>query len=264
MTTVACREPGLSLSVVRISHPAGVAVVAHRHAEGQLLLLEQGTLKISCDSGWWLAPPGQAVWVPAGVDHQASYSEASLVLRLLLESPQLSGLPPYCLVFGVSPLLWALAREGLEFGRAGRVGGDEPLIAALVLHQLRQPPRAPLYFLPGGHSRRLQAVITRLQRAPASRETLEQLAEFAHCSSRTQARLFETETGMGFTRWRDQLHLICALDGLARGWSVTRTALELGYLSPSSFSTMFSRVAGVAPSRFAASEKALEAQALRQ
>jgi len=240
----------LPLTARRIRHNSGTDLAMHTHAEGQLLLLEQGTLSIACEQGWWLVPPGQAIWIPAGMPHKASYSEASSLLRLMMREGIYPGLPASCLVFSCSALLVVLVQEACRFGLAERTSGDEELIAALIAHQLGLPVARPQYFLPGGHSRRLQQVTDYLRHNPASRETLEQLALLAHCSSRTLARLFENETGMCFSRWREQLHLNCAMDALARGQSVTSTALKLGYLSPSSFSTMFTRACGMPPSHF--------------
>jgi AraC-like DNA-binding protein len=45
--------------------------------------------------------------------------------------------------------------------------------------------------------------------------------------------------------------LLVALPRLAAGESVTAIALDLGYDSPAAFSTMFRRLLGVPPSRYA-------------
>lgn len=240
-----------SLSADRIRHHSGTDLDMHTHTTGQLLILEQGTLNMVCEQGWWLVPPGQAIWIPTGTPHKASYSKTSSLLRLMISEEIYPGLSASCLVFNCSALLMVLVQEACRFGQTERASGDEELIAALIAHQLSLPVTRPQYFLPNGHSRRLQLVTEYLRNNPASRETLEQLALLAHCSSRTLARLFESETGMRFSRWREQLHLNCAMDALARGQSVTSTALALGYLSPSSFSTMFTRACGMPPSHFA-------------
>lgn len=55
---------------------------------------------------------------------------------------------------------------------------------------------------------------------------------------------------MTFGRWREHLRIVCAVDKLARGRSITQTALELGYRSASSFTTLFTRVLAVPPRRY--------------
>jgi AraC-like DNA-binding protein len=66
---------------------------------------------------------------------------------------------------------------------------------------------------------------------------------------RTLARLFKDGLGMGFAEWRRQVQLATAVAELIQGVSISAIARKLGY-SPSSFSDMFRRELGVAPSQF--------------
>jgi AraC-like DNA-binding protein len=78
---------------------------------------------------------------------------------------------------------------------------------------------------------------------------LDRWAEQAGASRRTLARLFRSETGLGFAEWRARLR---AVDGLARlsdGASVGETAVSVGYASPSAFSAMIHRTLGSPPRR---------------
>jgi AraC-like DNA-binding protein len=54
-------------------------------------------------------------------------------------------------------------------------------------------------------------------------------------SGRTLARKFFAETGLTLRDWRRRLKLFRAIELLENGLDVTRTALELGYGSTSSF-----------------------------
>jgi AraC-like DNA-binding protein len=110
---------------------------------------------------------------------------------------------------------------------------------------------APILFLPAGQDRRLRRVTEHLRAHPDSEATLEDLAQWAGSSCRTIARLFLAETGMNFARWRDHLRIILAMDMLVRGCSITQAALDLGYQSQSGFTTMFTRIMGMPPGRFA-------------
>lgn len=85
---------------------------------------------------------------------------------------------------------------------------------------------------------------------PGEAATLDDLADLAASSTRTLARLFLSETGMTFGRWREHLRIVSAVDRLVRGQSITQTALDLGYGSPSSFTTMFTRILGMPPARY--------------
>ena len=58
------------------------------------------------------------------------------------------------------------------------------------------------------------------------------------------------ETGMSFGRWRQQLHIILALQWLSQGSSVQSVATGLGYESASSFVVMFRKALGSSPARY--------------
>ena len=60
-------------------------------------------------------------------------------------------------------------------------------------------------------------------------------------STRTLYRRFLRETGITFARWKQQARLLESIRRLAEGAPVTTVALDLGYESPSAFSTMFRR-----------------------
>jgi AraC-like DNA-binding protein len=71
-------------------------------------------------------------------------------------------------------------------------------------------------------------------------------------SERSLARLIKAETGMSFGRWRQQLHVIVALQRLSAGMAVQRVAMDLGYESVSAFITMFRKAMGKPPGRYLA------------
>jgi len=74
-------------------------------------------------------------------------------------------------------------------------------------------------------------------------------------STRTLYRRFLRETGITFARWKQQARLLESIRRLAEGVPVTTVALDLGYESPSAFSTMFRRSLGIAPRAFTAGAK---------
>ena len=69
-------------------------------------------------------------------------------------------------------------------------------------------------------------------------------------SARTLYRRFLKETGITLARWKQQARLLESIRRLAAGDPVTTVALDLGYESPSAFSTMFRRALGIAPRAF--------------
>ena len=55
---------------------------------------------------------------------------------------------------------------------------------------------------------------------------------------------------MSFGRWRQQLHVILAMQWLIQGASVQSVAIDLGYESASSFVVMFRKAMGASPARY--------------
>lgn len=85
---------------------------------------------------------------------------------------------------------------------------------------------------------------------PSDRATVHEWAERIGVSERTLSRLVLKETGMSFGRWRQQLHIILALQRLSQGASVQSVATDLGYDNASSFVVMFRKALGTSPARY--------------
>ncbi len=274
------REPakGVSTEVAsvtgaRLRHPAGKAIETHHHAEGQFSVVLSGTVRFRGEAGWWLAPPGRGIWIPAQTPHSASYSETSEFILLKIHPDFSAPLPAGPTTIAVSNLLRELA---LELSRLDRDSADPDyaeLVSRLVLRQIGAADQSSVLFLPAGQDPRLCRVTERLRAHPELNASLDELVEWAGSSRRTMARLFVAETGMTFARWRDHLRIVTAMDMLVRGRSITQVAFELGFQGQSSFTTMFTRVMGMPPGRLmrqmsesepAASETGRTAEELRE
>jgi AraC-like DNA-binding protein len=239
-----------ALEAVATRHDAGVEIERHAHPEGQLTVVLCGTAAITSAAGWLLAPPGFGIWVPPNVEHQASYSEASELINLRLPAALGAPLGAQCRSVMVSDLLRELAREAATVIANDRQDPALPLFASLIVHQASRPVLTHPLFVPDGQDRRLKQATAILRRHPEQRLRLEVLAAQVHTSSRTLARLFVAETGMTFGRWCEHLRVVSAVEQLCRGKSILQTALDLGYQSASSFTSLFTRLLGVPPRRY--------------
>jgi transcriptional regulator GlxA family with amidase domain len=85
-----------------------------------------------------------------------------------------------------------------------------------------RPRPRPALRRAGAARPRLRRVAAGLRADPASPRRLEEWAEVAGASPRTLERLFLSETGMGFARWRQRLRLAEAAARLARGEAPAR------------------------------------------
>jgi AraC-like DNA-binding protein len=119
--------------------------------------------------------------------------------------------------------------------------------AAMELgHAARYSMRIPL---PDQTDRRLDVLCRAVIENPSVGISFEQHAASVGASVRTLSRLFTRALGLGFAEWRRQVQLAIAVSKLAGGQPVNSVARSLGY-QPSSFSDMFRRELGVAPSDF--------------
>lgn len=81
--------------------------------------------------------------------------------------------------------------------------------------------------------------------------TLESAAKFAGYSSEYFSKLFVKIMGTSFKKYIDTLKTQAAQGLLEEGVSVSQTAYELGYDTPSSFCRAFKRLVGSSPSEYA-------------
>ena len=146
-------------------------------------------------------------------------------------------------------LLRELLRAAVDLPAEYDTDGPAGRLMTVILDQLRVLDQAALH-LPWPEDARLTRIAEALIDDPAMSAGLDDWAKTAGASARTLARLFVKETGMTFGAWRQQARLLKALELLAAGQSVTATALDLGYDSPSAFIAMFKKVLGVSPGKY--------------
>jgi AraC-like DNA-binding protein len=154
-----------------------------------------------------------------------------------------------CKVVSVSPLIRELLKvcseQPWDYPRASR----SSRLAQVLLEQLEVHEQAPLE-LPELTDPRAKRVAAMLRADPADRRSLAELASAAGASHRTIERLFASETGMSFGRWRIRHRMITALEKLANGHTVGNVAYAVGYESPSSFVAAFRDTFGTTPTSY--------------
>ena len=234
-----------------LDYASGHHIARHHHARTQFVHAESGLMRVTTRSGAWVVPPGHALWMPAGVEHEIRALEAILMRTLYLDPDAVSWLPRECWVVTVPPLLRHLISKAVTLPRAYDRNGVAGRLIAVLLDELQGLTPTPLH-LPFPDDGRLNGIVSTLLEEPGNDRTLEGWARLAGASSRTLARLFVAETGMTFGEWRRRRRLLAAVEWLTSGHPVTQVSLDLGYDSPSAFIAMFKRHMGATPSRFTA------------
>ncbi|MDB6044762.1 MAG: AraC family transcriptional regulator [Gammaproteobacteria bacterium] len=221
----------------------------HSHERAQLVYSTTGVMTVITDQASFVVPPQRAVWVPAGVEHEA-HCRGHVSCRTLYVDPVAApGLPSVCRVIEVSDLLRALIVEATRLPIEYDVNGRDGRVMALILDDIVASQAAPLHVPMPRHPRLIPICVAILQ-DPAQDDVLDDWAELARMGRRTFTRIFRRETGMSFAAWRQNVRLIEALSRLATGEPVTRVALDVGYNSPSAFAAMFRRAFGVPPTHY--------------
>jgi AraC-like DNA-binding protein len=230
------------------TYRAGGRIPRHTHPWGQLAYAIRGVLHIATPEALWIAPPTRAIWLPPHRPHEITMQGETAMRTLYIDPETARPLPAGEAVFEVSPLLRELILHILGVGMLGPGDPAHERLAGLLIDLLTQAPTQDLS-LPLPRDRRALALAERLQAEPSETKPLARLAECAGASLRTLQRLFPAETGLTLEAWRQKARLIAAVGRLSGGASVTTTALDCGYDSPSAFITAFKRQFGVTPGR---------------
>ncbi len=242
-------DPRQLVVAVSSDSPGEQRFPSHRHFRAQLVFASEGVMTVTTAAATWVVPPQQAVWVPAGVDHEV-YSAGPLSMRSLYVHPDATGgLSEECCVMAVGPFLRELIVKVCDLAERTKTPESYTRLVGVVLDELRDLKTAPLH-LPLPRDPRLKAVTDSLMASPGDDRDLTQWGRHAGASARTLARRFRRETGMTFAGWRRRLRLLAAVSRLGAGESVTMVAYDLGYHSPSAFVAMFRRSLGASPGRY--------------
>lgn len=230
--------------------PHGYHLDPHTHDAGQLVYAAAGTLATTTARGTWVAPANRVTWTPPGFAHAHRFYGRTDARLLTLPAELCGELVDHPSVFAVSPLLRAALMTLTEARPEPRPGARGRLLA-VVVDELCVTAEQSLH-LPEPRDDRLRAATDLLHADPARPATLAELGRAAGASERTLSRLFHSELGMSFHRWRTTLRIHHALAHLGNGLSVTDTAMACGWSNPSSFIDAFSSVVGQTPGSYQA------------
>ncbi len=230
-------------------YPASYVDPAHSHQRSQLLFALSGVMSVVTEHSTYAVPPQRALWMPSGVSHEVS-CRSDVSLRTLYIDPKAVDHPENnCRLIEVSPFLQSLVIEVVNFNTSGPLNERDTLITQLLLREIWEMPHAP-YQVRMPQDERLWKACEIVAHNPADASSLDELAKVACISRRSFTRLFRQETGMSFAEWRQQMRLMEALSLMGAGRSITLTAYDVGYSSPSAFTAAFHRTFGLSPSQY--------------
>lgn len=223
----------------------------HRHAKGQILLVQRGVLSCEVEGALWVVPPRSALWIPGEALHAIKAAGVFEGYGAFIAPQAAKDLPAACCAVSVSPLLRELLASAARLPALYEEGGAVSRMIAVLLDEVAAAPLEDLC-LPMPADARLRRMAEAMIAAPADRAGLDAWARRAGLGARTLERLMARQTGMSFGRWRRQLAVVLAVERLAAGAAIQQVAADLGYESTPSFVTMFRKALGASPARYMA------------
>jgi len=241
----------LSRAIVtrRTSYPDGHHIEPHWHARAQFVFALAGTMRVRTPRRAWIVPPSRALWVPAHTAHEIQMYGVVEMRSLYVDAGAGAGMPSTCVVLNVTPLLRELVVRAVALPARYDEAGDDGLLMRLLMAEVRRLSPCALD-LPLPESPELTQLCERIVADLSTKRPCGRDAGDMNISTRTLYRRFLKETGITFARWKQQARLLESIRRLAEGAPVTTVAVDLGYDSPSAFSTMFRRSLGIAPRAF--------------
>lgn len=231
------------------TYAQGHHIKPHWHARAQFVFAVAGTMRVSTSRRVWIVPPSRALWVPAHTVHEIHMYGVVEMRSLYVNDAAGAGMPLTCVVLNVTPLLRELIVRAVALPAAYAEDGEDGLLMRLLMAEIRRLSPCALD-LPLPESPELMQLCERILADFSTRRPCGFDASDMRISARTLYRRFLRETGITFARWKQQARLLESIRRLAEGAPVTTVAIDLGYESPSAFSTMFRRALGIPPRSF--------------
>ena len=240
---------GMPVAALAEDCPDGYDSPRHSHPSAQLIYAVRGVMVVSAAAGQWIVPPSRGLWMPGNTLHSIRMAGAVQMRTAFIDSTIAASMLQHCAVLKISPLLRELILALIEMPIPYAADSKAGHIAQLLLEEIQDMRALPLH-LPMPSDARLLRICTALSADPGDNTTAAQWAGQLNIDAKTIHRLFLRETGLTFGQWRTEARLLFALERLAAGEKILNIALDLGYESPSAFTTMFKKQFGVSPSRF--------------
>jgi len=226
------------------SYEAGTIIEPHAHPAHQIAHSVSGTLRVTAKGLLWFVPPGRALWIPACVSHAIQCS-GRVEMRTVYLSKAYPTAHADVRVISVSPLM----REVLVRLAECHSATSRLLLAEVLVNEVRDSALEALN-IPVPRDARIATLASHMQNAPDDQTPLVTWAKRLGVSERTLIRSIRAETGMTFRELRRLTRIMVALDRLANGQSVTATALDVGFETPSAFIHAFRAMTGKTPRHF--------------
>ena len=229
-----------------ITHPPGRVSLPTQPGWDYLVFAHTGLFTALTESRAWTIPAHRALCVPDGTLVRIDTARRTAIRCLYLDG-DLDVFGTEVRVVTLGPLTRELVSHAVA--NAPMILGNpvDDAMITLIAHRLASEPDARLH-LPLPLDPVARQIAGSLMSEPAL--GLVDCLRDTNASRRTVERRFKDETGMSLGHWQRRARILAAVAMLAQGDGVTRTALAVGYATPSSFVSAFRSELGSPPREF--------------
>jgi len=212
----------------------------------------EGLFQIDTDEATWRLPPSRVAWIPAGHHVKASTIRPVRAISIFVETKFAAFAPAECQVFSATLLIREMIKHSLRWSgdrKPDHLNADRFFLTLMDLcHEQMQI--SDLFTLPKARSPEIEKVLQYTAENLSTDLSLEDAANLIAVSPRTLTRHLQAEIHMTWGQYLKQSRMLKAMDYLAKGKTVTETALEVGYGNMSAFSTAFLAFTDLTPTQY--------------
>ncbi len=217
-----------------------------------LIYATQGLVEIETDSASWRLPGNRAVWMKGQQTGRCLSKGPFKGVSIFFDQETVHPSITQCRVFEISNLAREMILHAHDWGPdrdPEDKSGDRYFhtLADLCFKLMHKPETL---CLPKAKSKVVQSVLDKTVSEIASPITFSDLVPAANMSERNLARRIQSEIHMSWRQYQTRARMIHAMDLLARGKTISTTALEVGFQNLGAFSTAFGKTTGQTPSQY--------------
>lgn len=229
-----------------ITHPPGRVSLPTQPGWDYLVFAHSGLFTALTETKVWTVPAHRALCVSDGTLVRIETARRTAIRCLYIDA-RLGVIGPDVRVVNMPPLFRELMSHAIDTSPMNLDAPANEATITLLAERLASEPNAKLH-LPLPVDPVARGVAATIMSDPAL--ALDEHVRVANANRRTLERRFKTETLMSLGQWRRRARILAAVAMLARGDSVTRVAVTVGYASPSSFVSAFRAELGSPPREF--------------
>ncbi|MDQ1082779.1 MULTISPECIES: AraC family transcriptional regulator [Microbacterium] len=219
----------------------------HAHADAMLAWCYRGTVWVHLRDAMWQLAPGQGIWVPPGVPHTAHHEQDSVGCYTYL--PASAATAP---TDGIRRVLVPRAVQEmlLHLGINDMPTGPRVRIQSVLIEMLQQPipdALADRGEVPLPTDDRVRALAQSVLDDPGDPRSVAELCAAHGLHERTVMRIFQSDVGMSFGKWRTGVRLTLGARLIVDGMPIGAAAHRCGYATTSAFSASFKERFGITP-----------------